>query len=63
MQGKALSKLFNVLTFSFSKYFFVGNKIVLETGSVAITDTSSVDCFEQLSNIWCFARFETSHVI
>ena len=27
--------------------FLVGNKIILETSSVAITDTSSVHCFDQ----------------
>ena len=55
MQSKALSKyLWNVLRFSFHKnYFFVGNKIVMKTSSVAITD--------QLSNIWCFAWFGTIH--
>ena len=44
MLSKALNKyLCNLLTFSFHKHnVFVGNKIVLETSSVAITDTSSV---------------------
>ena len=52
MQSKALSKyLWNVLRFSFHKNnFFVGNKIVLETSSVAITNTSCVHCFDQLSH-------------
>ena len=65
MQGQALRKyLWNVLRFSFHKNnLFAGNKIVLETSSVAITDISSVHCFGQLSNIWCFVRFETIHKI
>ena len=65
MQSKALNKyLCNLLTFSFHEHnVFVGNKIVLETSSVAITDTSSVQCFDQLTNIYRFARFETSHII
>ena len=52
MQSKALSKyLWNVLRFSFHKNnFFVGNKIVLETSSVAITNISCVHCFDQLSH-------------
>ena len=51
-QSKALSKyLWHVLKFLFHKNnFFVGDKIVLETSSVAITDTSSVHCFDQFSN-------------
>ena len=54
MQSKALDKnIWHVLTFSFHKHnFFVGNKIVLETSSVAITDTLSVHCLNQLSNIY-----------
>ena len=53
MQSKGLIKyLSHVLRFSFHKHnFFVGNKIVLETSSVAMTDTSSVDIFDQLFNI------------
>ena len=35
----------------------------METSSVAVTDTSSVHCFDQLTKIWCFAWFEASHVI
>ena len=51
-QSKALSKyLWHVLKFLFHKNnFFVGDKIVLETSSVAITDTSCVHCFDQFSN-------------
>ena len=47
MQSKALSKyLRHVLRFSFYKHnLFLGNKIVLKTSSVAITDTSIVDLF------------------
>ena len=49
MQSEALSKyLWNVLTVLFHENnFFVGNKIVLETSSVTIPDTSSVHCFDQ----------------
>ena len=40
--------------------FFVGNKIVLKTSLVAVTDTFSVHCFDQY-NIWFILRFETVH--
>ena len=64
IKSKALRKyLWNVLRFSFHKYFFVENKIVLEASSVAVTDNSSVHCFDQLYNKSCFTRFETSHII
>ena len=67
-RAKALSKyLWNVLRFSFHKNnFFVGNKIIAETSSVAITDSSSVHCIDQyltcdsLNNLVSFIQF-TKH--
>ena len=61
MQSKALSKyLLNVLRFSFHENnFFVGNKILLETRSVVITDTSSVHCFGQQAGWFRMINSET----
>ena len=49
MQSEISSKyLRNVLRFLFHKNdFFIGNKILVETSSVIITDTSTMHCFDQ----------------